>query len=368
VFTALRKHIRQACLLGCVSGAALLIPVVGQASAATYPNGGGSTFTGSAEGWKAVNPECKLLNLLELPLVCTQSGAYDATVGQPPGSFATKTEIPLNLIGIFEGKETLESPSFTAQGSGGGTLLLARAFDPGGLISLNPQLEYTVFLVDKTTNTKQKAVAETVEVEAPFAVKSGTVTLTAGHTYVIQIETATSSTLAGIGLLGGEAIAHFDNVSVAGPNAPEPPNNNNGSNGDNGGNGNNGGNGDNGSGSNGSNGANGVTSAQLQSLMSSSMSGSATLKGNRISVKAGCPAKVGVACNISLQGMLSRKKVATAGRRAKVKPGKAKNFVLTVKPAARATVKTKKKLLFKEKVKAGSATATVWKTLPLKHG
>ena len=52
------------------------------------------------------------------------------------------------------------------------------------------------------------------------------------------------------------------------------------------------------------------------------------LKGNRLSVKAKCPAKVNATCTLSLQGMLSRKKPATAGRKAKVKLGKTKNFAL----------------------------------------
>jgi hypothetical protein len=375
VFIALRNRIRQLVLLGCVSGAALLIPVVGQASAATYP-GGGSTFTGSVEGWK-VSSECKVLNLL--PLLCTGTAGYDATAGAPPGSLAAKTEIPLNLIGLFKSTATLESPAFTAEGTGAGTLALARQFEPGGLLSLAPAFSYTTYLVDKTTNTKAKVIAETLEAAAPFAVKSGSVNLVAGHSYAIQIEASDSSTIAAIGLLGGEAVGRFDNVSVVGPNAPTPPGGggnggaggNNGANGGAGGNGETGGNGaTGGNGSNGSNGGNGgaggVSGAELESLIkSSSIVGSATLKGNRISVKAKCPTKVAATCTISLQGMLSRGKAATAGRKAKVKVGKTKNFALTVKPAARATVKTKSSLLFKETVKAGQAKATVYKSIAL---
>jgi hypothetical protein len=372
VFIALRNRIRQIVLLGCVSGAALLIPVAGQASAATYP-GGGSTFTGSVEGWK-VSSECKVLNLL--PLLCTGTAGYDATAGAPPGSLAAKTEIPLNLIGLFKSTATLESPAFTAEGTGAGTLALARQFEPGGLLSLAPVFSYTAYLVDKTTNTKAKVIAETLEAAAPFAVKTGTTNLVAGHSYAIQIEASDSSTVAALGLLGGEAIGRFDNVSVVGPNAPETPGGggNGGANGGNGANGGAGGGGETGGsgagGGNGSNGANGgaggVSGAELESLIkSSSIVGSATLKGNRISVKAKCPTKVAATCTISLQGMLSRGKAATAGRKAKVKVGKTKNFALTVKPAARAKVKTKSSLLFKETVKAGQAKATVYKSIAL---
>jgi hypothetical protein len=358
VFNSLRKRVRQACLLGCVSGAALLVLAVGSASAATY---GSSTFTGSGEGWKEANSECKVLNLLELPLVCTASGAYDGAAGAPPGSYAVKTEIPINLIGVFKSAVTAESPSFTASGSGSGSLSLSRSFVPGGLLPLTPQFVYSAYLVDKTTNTKQKAITETIEAEAPFANKTGGVSLVAGHAYDIQIEANASSTLASIGLLGGEAIGRFDNVVVTGPGAEEPPSNPNPPNGKPGGNG-----GEGGEGNGGANGgAGGVSSAQLESLIKSSLVGPATLKGNRLSVKATCPKKIGATCNLSVQGMLTRKKVASTQRRDKVKSGKSRMFVLRVKPAAMAKVKSKSKLLFKETVKVGSSKATVYKTLKL---
>ncbi|MBS1892636.1 MAG: hypothetical protein JST59_15170 [Actinobacteria bacterium] len=347
-------------LLGCVSGAALLIPVVGQASAATYP-GGGSTFTGSAEGWKvATSPEksCKALTLLEI--ACENGGEYDGTTGAPAGSYEVKTKVTLNLLGLFQSDLSAESPTFTAVGSGSGSLALARAFSPGTLLNVVPQFTYTANLVDKTDNTKQKAVSETLEGEAPFAVKSGAVSLTAGHTYAVQIETTTTSTVA-LALLG-EAIAHFDNVSVVGPDAPSNPGSNDGGNGGSGGNG---GAGEEGVGGK-KTGAGGVSSDQLESLIrSSSLISPATLTGNRLSVKAKCPAKVGATCTISLQGMLTRKKAATGGRKAKVKVAKTKSFALTVKPAAREALKSKGKLLFKETVKAGKAKATVYKSIKL---
>jgi hypothetical protein len=365
VSISLRSRIRRGFLLGCVSGAALLSLAVGGASAATY---GGSTFTGSAEGWKvAASPEqsCKLLNLLTL---CENSAGYDGTAGAPPGSLAVKTNILVNVIGLVQSDLTAESPAFTAVGTGSGTLALARSFDPGGLLSLTPQYTYTAYLVDKTSGTKQKAFSETLEAEAPFANKTGAVSLTAGHTYVVQLETATSASLLGLGLIS-ESIARFDNVSVTGPDAPTnpngPENGNNGNNGNNGGNGNGGGNGS--TGGNGANGGTTITSSELKSIAGSVLSGSATLSGNRVSVKGTCPTKAGATCTISLQGMLNRHKAATAGRKAKVKQGKSKNFALSVKPAARTAVKAKSKLLFKVTIKAGSASATAYKTLTLVH-
>ncbi|MBS1844294.1 MAG: hypothetical protein JST53_07750 [Actinobacteria bacterium] len=295
-----------------------------------------------------------------MEILCANAGEYDGTTGVPAGSYEVKTNVTLNLLGLFKGELTAESPTFTAVGSGTGSLALTRAFAPGNLLNLGPQFTYTANLVDKTTNTKQKAITETLTAETPFAAKSGAVSLTAGHSYAVQVETSTSSTVADLGLLG-EAVGRFDNVSVTGPDAPSTPGGNDGANGGNGGAGEEGG-----GGGNGKRGAGGVSSDRLESLIrSSSLVGPATLKGNRLSVKAKCPAKVNATCTITLQGLLSRKKPATAGRKAKVKKGRAKNFALTVKPAARKAVKTKSKLLFKETVKAGKAKATVYKAIKL---
>jgi hypothetical protein len=366
VSITLRKRIRRACRLGCVSGAALLVLAVGQASAAIYPNGG-STFTGSAEGWTG-KTECPgIYAALNIPLLlCTSSAGYTGAAGNPAGSFNGTTEITLNLLQLFNSEEVATSPSFTATAGGSGTLKLDRQFAPEGLLQLAPHVDYTAYLVDKSAGgSKQKAIAETIEAASPFTTKTGGVTLIAGHTYTIEVVASIGSSIAGvegIGLLGSTSF-RFDNVSVTGPEPPNGPNppNCNGCNGNNGGDGGNGGNGAEG----GAGGAGGVSSARLESLMQSSLVGPAMLNGNRLSVKAKCPAKVGTTCTISLQGMLTKHKPATVGRKAKVKKGKTKSFVLSVKAPARAKVKTKQKLLFKETVKAGQAKATVWKTLKL---
>jgi hypothetical protein len=354
VFISLRSRIRRFFLVGCVSGAALLVPIAGQASAATYP-GGGSTFTGGAEGWKVASAECKVLGLLEVLCGTTGTG-YDATTGAPAGSFADKAQIPVSALGLFKASFLDESPAFTAGAGGSGSLSLARQFLPGGLVSLTPTFTYSAYLLDKTANTKQKAITETLGAEAPFATKSGPISLTAGDTYVVQIEASTTTSTV-LGVLT-ETSSSFDNVAVTGPNSTGgnpgeevPGGGNNGTGGDNGGNGN--------------SGAGGVSAARLESLISSSLVGPAVLKGNKLTVKAKCPAKLNATCTLGITGMLSKKKAATAQRKAKVKKGKTKSFVLTVKPAALAKVKTKSKLLFKEQAKVGKSKATVYKTLKL---
>jgi hypothetical protein len=342
VSISLKNRVRQVCLLGCVSGAALLVPAVGQASAATYP-GAGSTFTGSAEGW-VVTAKCPTI---PAPL-CVAGGSYDGTTGSPSGSLADKTEIAVGLLGLFTAEAVELSPTFTAGESGAGTLSLERQLENAELASLTPTVEYTAYLVDQTTSSKQKAITETVASATPFTPKQGPVALVAGHSYAIEVDATTKSSVLSVGLLGS-ATFHLDNVVVTGP----------------GGGGSGPGAGGGGTGGEGGNGKGGVSSARLESLLSSSLIGPAVLKGNVLSVKARCPAKLKATCTLTLQGLLSKHKPATAGRKAKVKKGKKKNFVLKVKPAAHEKLKARKKLLFKESAKVGKSKATVYKTLKL---
>ncbi|MFT3863738.1 MAG: hypothetical protein QM729_05645 [Solirubrobacterales bacterium] len=342
VSISLRTRIRQALLLGCVSGAALLVPAVGQASAATYPSGG-STFSGSAEGWTS-QAECPPI---PLTLLCEANAGYDGNAGNPSGSLSDETKITLNLVGAFHSSVVETSPNFTATESGAGTLNVERQFENAELLALGPEVVYTANLVDRTTGAKQKAFSDTVEGASGFTAKHGPVALVAGHQYAIEIEAETKSTVASVGLMGSSTF-HLDNVNVTGPGGGS------------------GGGGGGGEGEGSAGGAGGVSSARLESLIrSSSLIGPAVLKGSKLSVKAKCPAKVGATCTITLRGMLNKHKPATTSRRAKVKKGKTKKFTLTVKPAARSKVKAKKKLLFKETVKAGKAKATVWKALKL---
>jgi hypothetical protein len=173
-----------------------------------------------------------------------------------------------------------------------------------------------------------------------FIGKDHAATVKAGHVYALSITTETSSTVAGTALGGGTTSTRFDNVSLSVETA-----------------------GGNGGGGNGSGG--GLTDKQLQSLIGGSLIGPAVLKGNKIMVRAKCPAKVGMTCRITVRGMLSPKKPATSSRKAKVAKGKTKKFVLRVKPKALKKVSKSKKLLFKETVRAGKAKATVYKRLKL---
>jgi hypothetical protein len=312
----------------------------GSASAATdvYP-AGGSTFSGGAQGWEATAASCNV------PGLCTADGGYDGVNGNPAGSIAANTSISLNLLTLFKSTVTLQSPDFTIAGAGDATLHLDRQFASGSLVDLAPQATYDVTLIDRTGGTKSEVLTEAIPAASEFIGKDHAATVKAGHTYALSITTETSSTVAGTALGGGTTSARFDNISLSVETA--------------------GGNGGGGSGGNGGSGGGALSDQQLRSLIGSSLIGPAVLKGNKVTVKAKCPAKVGVACRITLRGMLSRKKPATSSRKAKVAKGKTKRFVLRVKPKALKKVSRSKKLLFKETVAAGKAHATVYKKLKL---
>lgn len=125
-------------------------------------------------------------------------------------------------------------------------------------------MEYTANLVDKTNGSKQKAFSETVGATA-FAPQQGPVALVAGHSYAIEVDATTKSSVASVGLMGS-ATFRLDNVAVTGSGGSGT-----------------GGTGNGGNGGGGANGAGGVSSAQLTSLLQSSgLVGAAVLKGNKL--------------------------------------------------------------------------------------
>lgn len=315
--------------------ALLALLAAGSARAAVYP-AGGSGFNGGPEGWGTPTPAS-----CNIPLggLCTTTAGYDGANGNPAGSLTVDTTILVNLGGAFKSSATFESPNFTAKEGGSATLDLERQLASGNLLDLAPQATYTATLVDRTTGVSSTVITDTVaSTETAFSGKSGAVKVVENHTYAIVIVAETSSSVANLGLLGSTSL-RFDNVSLTV--------------------------GTSGGGGGGGGNSSTLTDKQLASLMQNSLIGPAVLKGNRIFVKAKCPAKVGQACKVTLQGLLKKGKPATGKRTAKIAKGKTKQLVLKVKPKLKAQVAKKSRLLFKESVKAGKAKATVYKRLKL---
>jgi hypothetical protein len=342
----IETHVRSATALCGIAALAVLLLAAGRAGAATsvYP-AGGNGFDSSAEGWSPGATSCAPAALL-----CTPEATYDSSTGNPPGSIAARTTVTLNLLGLFQGSETWSSPQFTLPVGAvtGASVHLDRAFSPGGLVDVEPTGTYTVTLNDLTAGTSAVPLTEKLtKDDTTFASRSGSASVVGGHTYQLSIESVTAQSTVALSALNGTTALHFDNVGLSVQTAGG------------------GGGGGGGKGASGANGGSGLTDSRLLSLLQSSSGGTAVLKGKRLFVKAPCPAKVGRSCHLSLQGLLKKHRPATARRTSKVAKGKAKRLALKVKPKARAKVQARKRLLFKETVRAGKARATVFKRLKL---
>lgn len=329
-----RARLRAAAVLGAAGTALMLSVASASAATAVYP-AGGSGFTTDAEGWSPGTNSCTPIALL-----CTPESAYEAGVGNPPGSIAAKTTDTVNLLSLFKGIVVWNSPPFAIPVGAvtGARVRLDRAFDAGGLVNVEPKATYTVTLRDLTAETSTTPLSEEVtKADTTFAPRGGVASVVGGHRYQMSIESVTAQTTVSASALTGTTALRFDNVGLEVQTAGE--------------------------GGAGSGGA--ISSSELRTLIQSSLTGPAVLKGNRLFVKAKCPKKVGIACKISIQGLLKKGRAATSSRTAKVGKGKTKRFVLQVKPKARKKLAGRKRLLFKETVRAGKAKATVYKNLKL---
>ena len=83
--------------------------------------------------------------------------------------------------------------------------------------------------------------------------------------------------------------------------------------------------------------------------------------GKRLLVRVNCPRKAGHRCRTTVQGLLKKGRPATNRRSVRLRSGKSKLVALKVKPKARKRVAMRKRLLVRQKVRAGKATATVFK-------
>lgn len=226
---------------------------------------------------------------------------------------------------------------------------LDHAFDPGGLVDVEPEATYLITLLDLTTGTSTTALSgELNEEDEAFAGASAPVAVVGGHTYQLSIEAVIAQSTLALSTLSGTTSLRFDNVGLAVRSGSEGKGGGGGRAG--------------GKGSGSSSGS--LSDRQLFSLLSSGTSASPALlkgSGRRLFVKVGCPVKVGHACKITAQGLLSKRKPATTKRTVKVPKGKNKRIALRVKPKARGKVTKRKRLLFREKVRAGKAQATVYR-------
>jgi hypothetical protein len=195
-----------------LAAAAAAVPAQG---ATTYPPAA-NDFATSSQGWVGSATSCSLAP----GLLCTASNVYEPSAGNPPGSIATRVDVTVNALGAFTGSGTWTSPAFTVspgRAVSGATFAYDRQLDPGGLVTLAPQSTVTVRLLDETAGGQTTLLSENLAAaNAAFSTRGVGVPAGAvveGHTYRLQIQTTTRSTVVGVGVVG-QANTRFDNVTL----------------------------------------------------------------------------------------------------------------------------------------------------------
>jgi hypothetical protein len=390
--STLRSRIRQACLLGCVSGAALLAFAVGQAAAATTTSVAlAGTFNGEVEGWThPPNEGSGLLGLCIEGLTCPQvTDEFHATGGVGNSGFIETKEGGLLSVGLLaESTGVWESPEFTYLGVAGERatkveLALARRAQLANLLALpGAQATYTVELVDKTSKAGSVVVVNGATLAGAEEWKSASTAISPtvlekGDAYKVRIRTTFVTPAAvvpagGVGYDNVELTASRDEVEggPAGPSGPGGSNGSKGSNGTGGANGVGGPNGTNGSGTSGNGGAKGADGsggpsvAELrQAIGSGGLAATAGLRKGKLTITGMCPKSIDGACTVRLKGLLAKSKPATSSARAKIALGGKHRFIVTVNPKAQRVVKSQGKLLVKEWVRVGNTRAVLYKRL-----
>lgn len=229
-------------------------------------------------------------------------------------------------------------------------LRLDHAFDPGALVDVSPVADYTATLTDLTTGTSTAVLSgQLAEGDEEFETTAAPVAMVGGHRYQLSIAVEIAQSTAALSLLSGSTRLNLDNVRIVVESSESKGNGGGRKSGD-------------GGGDSRRSRSSGLSDRRLLSLLNGGASSSpAVLKGKRLLVKVNCPASVGRTCRITAQGMLTRRKPATTKRTVKVRKGKSKRIALRPKAQARAKLIKRKRLLIRQKVRAGKARATVYK-------
>lgn len=341
-------------------GGALASPAMAASGSTEYPaNSAARSFTGGTSGWTSSS---SFDGTCIPPVLCPSvTNSYVGSGDAESNGYLTSSYLGVVGVGGVGGTTTAvwQSPAFTYSG-GAATFRMSRRSDVGQLLAVaGNSATYAVQFVDLSEGGNQVAVIAPTSLAGaddwtPVSANISAARLNKGDSYAIRIVTSYST---GTSVLVTGS-ADYDNVALRGGEGG----------GDGDGNGNGGGKNGN-DGGNGGNGRNTLRSSELLSLFSSGQPGSAGVlaNGKRLAVRVNCPKKIGRACRVTAQGLLRKHKPVTAKRTVKVSKGGHRTIVLKVKPKFRATVAKRKRLLVKQKVKAGKAKATSYKVRKLLH-
>ena len=205
--TGVTRSIRRGALLAVLASLA----VVPAAQAVTYPVSGGNGFTAGLENWAGTAASCSP-NLL-----CTEQNFWSGTEGNPPGSLESRLDIYANAGDLYQGQATWQSPPFVATASGAGVLNYDRQVTSDGLATLNPASGIEPVLIDETNGqqtslgTGSLSAANAAFVRRSVAVPEDT--LIPGHTYRLEMRSATATSSVQAGLTGSISL-RIDNVAL----------------------------------------------------------------------------------------------------------------------------------------------------------
>lgn len=333
----------------------LVFATVSAAALSTYPPAAASRgFNGSAAGWTSssgTDGACLP------PFLCAGvENTYQGSGGADGGGFIRSAYT--GVVGVTAVGGTTsgvwESPSFTYSGAGGGDattirLSLDRRASVDQLLAVaGNSAEYAVRLIDVSKGGEALtliAPATLAGANSWTGVSSDSInpeSLKPGHEYRIQI---TSSYTTGTGVLV-TGNADYDNVVLSASDSTGGGKKGNGK----------------GKGSGGGNGTGAFGSQRLEELLRQTTPGTAVLRGKRLFVRVNCPRKIAHTCRTTAQGLLRKHRPATLKRTVRLRSGKSKLLVLRVKPKARKQVAKRKRLLVRQKVRAGKVTATIVKS------
>ncbi|HWI96737.1 MAG TPA: hypothetical protein VNS60_11780 [Solirubrobacterales bacterium] len=337
---------------------AMAFAAAADAAVSKYPPAAASRgFSGSATGWTASSSSD---GLCLPPLLCaTVANSFQETGGADGGGYIRSAYTGVAGASAVGGttRGVWESPGFTYAGAAGGeataiNLSLDRRASVDQLLAVaGNSAEYTVRLIDLSEEGEALTLIAPTTLAGANSwtnVSRGSIdpeSLTPGDEYRIQI---TSSYTTGTSVLV-TGNADYDNVVLSASDGS--------------GRGGKKGNGK-GRGNGGGNGGGAFDSQRLEELLRQSTPGTAVLssKGKKLFVRVKCPRKIGHACRTTAQGLLSKKRPATLKRTVRLHSGKSKLLVLRVKPKVRKQVAKRKRLLVRQKVRAGKATATILKS------
>jgi hypothetical protein len=335
-----------------LSSLLLTLPAPAAAATGKYPpDSAARGFSGRLAGWTASSSG---EGTCAAPLLCASvENSYQASGGADGGGFIRSAYTGVAGAMSVAGTTTAvwQSPAFAYLGaSGADPATVDFTFDRRAnvdqlLAVAGNSAEYSVRLVDLSEGGEALTLIAPTTLAGADSwtnVQSGPVdpeSLVPGDEYRLQITTRyTSGTSV---LVGGSA--DYDNVTLSASDGTASGKGKG-----------------RGKGKGGSGGA--LSERRLEGLLRQATPGTAVLGGKRLFVRVKCPRRAGHACRTTAQGLLRKRRPATSKRTVQLRGGKSRLIALRVKPSARKQLAKRKRLLVRQKVRAGEVTATIYKS------